>query len=726
MENFRNNSLHGTTYLTPCTELKGPFGLEEATDGPTSTFDGAISSQDEESTDTPVLLPVINETVSFGRGSSCTQQSDCDDVLVCLPSNTCGCPDLTPVLVQEADGIVCVAARKLSEPCQTDAECRHGNEHARCLDSACSCQSRFYASVDGSLCMADTLVWNPLRTAIFPAALLIVGFIVLGAIGFQRLHRPRSDKAWYAQQLSSLPKDIGYSGSDRIPSDFYGSVNEHEGHANDSVWSRLRSFVSSVTLRMEAAKRRCRWSFSDRSRSYANTPNETSIDRVATHIEYSNQTSLPSQLSSALPHAPSGSMNGASPHSVPPASVSMQPTLSATSSAVNMKACKETKSESPVPRPRTRISTLSTSTLMPSRRARRRGNCSSSSASSAPSTRHYGNQPSFWVSGMSNLCEPIAEGTADEPENTGAFAAKLPEFVKFTESELRGEIHRKFRSEELAMPVPTRLRRVVSDHDEHLEDIFPDSYSDESPEKQARSSSGCCCGHSCPNVHFYGSSIEPSSNPFGRDQEPCMRWFSAEHCGRKSLEVLFTRSQPTWRCDRVVCKGPDRKARTWEAFTIHGRGAWPKAIKKRFVSAHMARGRQSRLMTGDHRSTSGGDSGRRYPGALSVNTESIGALSVAAVGVPSPVSSLASPQSTPKRDFGRTRRSRESCSPGPTEQRMALVGCASHRAALMPRVAQVAPFSRRSQTLDSEREIVDRGAGRKVSSGSAISSRISR
>ncbi|XP_065293835.1 uncharacterized protein [Dermacentor albipictus] len=651
--------LMATTQSVPLFES---VRLEEASDVPTSTFDGGISSQDEEFTDTPVSLHANNGTIPFGRGSSCTQQSDCDDALVCLPSNTCGCPELAPVMLQEADGVVCVS---------------------------------------------DYLVRSPLPAAIFPAALLIIGFVVLGVLGYHRLHKPRCDKGRQVQQLTSLPNNIGYSGRDRINNDFFdGSLNEHECDANNSVWSWLRSFVSSVTMRLEAAKRRCRWSFSGRSPPCANSPKRTPVDRVATQTGYSNETSIPPQLSSVLPYAPSGTTDGTSPQFLPPASIAMRRTHSAASSAVSMTAYPEARREgriAPLPRPRTRISTLSTSTLMPCNRATRRGTCSSSAASSK-----YGTPPSFWVGGMSNLCEPIEEGIADEPNNT----------VMFTESELQGGVHRNFRSEELAMPIPTSLRPVVSDHGRYVEVICPDSYSNVAPEKHIGFSSGRCCGDSCPNIHFYGPSTVSSSKLFGRGTESRLRLSYAEHSARKSLEALFTRSEPTWPRDRVVGKGPDRKARTWEALTAHVSGARPKETRKRFVSAHIGHGRPSLPTTTDHRSTSRDDSGCRYAGA----TRSIGAPSVAAAGRPSHVRSLASPLCTPKRDFGSPGRGSVSRSPGP----MSLSDCACQPAARVPQVAQAAPFSSQSQTLDSERDIAVRCAGRKDSRGPAVSSKVAR
>ncbi|KAL1436176.1 hypothetical protein MTO96_010913 [Rhipicephalus appendiculatus] len=385
-----------TTEGVPLRESVRPEEDGEA-DEPTTAFEGTLPLQEEDETEPSASLKVINGTVPFRGAVPCNQRSDCDDVLVCLPSKICGCPELTPVLLQDVDGIVCASARRLSESCLSDAECMHGNEHARCLDSSCSCQSRFYVSTDGSLCLPDFLAWSPLRTAVLPAVLpavlLILGFVALGVLGYQRLRRSRNDKAQHPQQSSSLPKSIGCSG--RVTSDSDGSLDEHDDRPK-SHWRWLRSF--DVTF---------------------------------------------------------------------------------------------------------------------------------------PGTYY-------------------ADADASSASRVGW----------------------------------RRIRRDGSSKE---------SYPLASPKIQVESSSSCCCGPSCPNVHFNGPSVESWSQHEGCSSGSCMKLSCDERDVLEDLKLNSTRSQPMWPCDRVVRKGPDLKARTCEAFTVCGKGALPEKIRKLLASPPHASGATERF-----------------------------------------------------------------------------------------------------------------------------------
>ncbi|KAL3194240.1 hypothetical protein MRX96_016372 [Rhipicephalus microplus] len=640
-------------YRLAISPVSRPFKMgpkrEAEVDEPTTPYGDTLPLQEEDETEPSTSPKVINGSVPFRRVVPCNQRSDCDDVLVCLPSKICGCPELTPVLLQESDGIVCASARRLSESCLSDAECMHGNEHARCLDSSCSCQSRFYVSTDGSLCLPDFVAWSPLRTAVVTAVLLILAFIVLGALGYQRLRRPRSHEAQRLLQPSSSPKSISCSG--RVTNVFDGSLDKHDDRIK-SPWRWLGSFVSSVTCRLEEVRRRCRWSLSDRSPAWENAPEQTPESQVATQTESCGQSG------NAVQPVLSNTTNGTSTRFKSGLSIATRTSRSTASPAVGVTAYPEEreKRRGPVPSPRTRVSTLSTSTLMPCNRAYWRGNYRSCSASSAVVKAKYGGPRGFW-----------------------------------------GEQH-------------VQLRK---------------SYPRASPLIQIESSSSCCGGHSCPNLHFYGPTVESWSQHVGCSCGSCMKLPTGERDVRKDLKLGSTNSQPTWPYDRVVCKGPDRKARTCEAFAVYGKESLPKEIRKLLVSPLLRREPQNVSMTGNCRSACRESSRSRHlhNEALALNATSNGVLSTATRRFPSPARSLAPTLPSPKRLCGKPESSSESSrSPGHTNLRMPFEFCACQHSTSKPQAAQVAPFSRSSQRLNYEHEFEVRSAALNVSDGSTMSS----
>ncbi|KAH8021843.1 hypothetical protein HPB51_018692 [Rhipicephalus microplus] len=477
---------------------------EAEVDEPTTPYGDTIPLQEEDETEPSTSPNVINGSVPFRRVVPCNQRSDCDDVLVCLPSKICGCPELTPVLLQESDGIVCAS---------------------------------------------EFVAWSPLRTAVATAVLLILAFIVLGALGYQRLHRPRSDEAQRPLQPWSSPKSTGCSS--RVTNDFDSILDKPDDRIK-LPWRWLRSFVSSVTWRLEAVRRRCRWPLSDRSPAWGNVPEQTPGSRVATQTESCDQSG------SAVQPVLSNITNGTSTHFKSGFGIATLTSSSTASPAVGVTAYPEErgKRRGPVPNPRTR------STF--------------------------------------NVCRPIEERSTDRQGRTAGVETSTPEFVKFTESELRGGVLRMLRSEELAKPTSTlRVRPVVSDGDEHVETILQESCPRASPLIQAESSSSCCGGHSCPNLHFYGPTVESWSQHVGCSCGSCMKLPTGERDVRKDLKLGSTNSQPTWPYDRVVCKGPDRKARTCEAFAVYGKESLPKEIRKLLVSPLLRREPQNVSMTGN-------------------------------------------------------------------------------------------------------------------------------
>ncbi|KAL1419714.1 hypothetical protein MTO96_024983 [Rhipicephalus appendiculatus] len=173
----------------------------------TST-DTGTPRDDQDDTEAETRLSFSNGTAPTGPGSACSEHVHCAANLICLVSGTCGCPEHVPVLVRDSDSYACVSSRRLEEFCLSDAECSHAIKQARCVDSLCGCQTDFYASADGSVCMPNISTWKPLTIAMFPAVLLILALIVIGSVGYIRMRGGPDDKAPTVSGLSFLPRCI--------------------------------------------------------------------------------------------------------------------------------------------------------------------------------------------------------------------------------------------------------------------------------------------------------------------------------------------------------------------------------------------------------------------------------------------------------------------------------------------------------------------------------------
>ncbi|KAL3204755.1 hypothetical protein MRX96_011729 [Rhipicephalus microplus] len=168
---------------------------KDATHDVSASTDPSTPRDDQDDTEDETQLSSSNGYADFAYtqellqpdlGSACSEHVHCTAFLTCLASGTCGCPEHVPVLVRDSDSYACVSSRRLKEFCLSDAECSHTNKQARCVDSLCGCQTDFYASADGSLCMPKITDWRPLMTAMFPAMLLILALIVIGSLGYIR------------------------------------------------------------------------------------------------------------------------------------------------------------------------------------------------------------------------------------------------------------------------------------------------------------------------------------------------------------------------------------------------------------------------------------------------------------------------------------------------------------------------------------------------------------
>ncbi|KAK8781054.1 hypothetical protein V5799_017604 [Amblyomma americanum] len=158
-----------------------------------------------------------------GPGSACRLRSDCANFLICLTSARCGCPEPFPVLTRREGSFACTAPRRLNERCLSNAECSHGNEHARCLHSLCRCPPHFYATRASLLCLPESVAWRPVQAAVLPAALLLpvpAAVFLFTALGYYRSLHSHS-----------------YRKRERTPSDF----RSHDD-SSDLRYERFRKF----------------------------------------------------------------------------------------------------------------------------------------------------------------------------------------------------------------------------------------------------------------------------------------------------------------------------------------------------------------------------------------------------------------------------------------------------------------------------------------------------
>lgn len=484
------------------------------------------------------------------------------------------------------------------------------------------------------------------------------------------------------------------------------------GLASDAV----SSWMHSIAARLQATKHR--W---QRSRLIPSKCESQSTGDHATSLNrYSIQSNTRAQANCILKSTPSGTTQSMSPHEHLSASdATSQTTVDASPSNGAGHCSKQTipVKGTPVPSPRTRIATLSTSTLMPTHRASRRRNVSSSSGMLTFTSFYTGNPQSVTNSEMSSLrYETVEEENANEPDKLLALQTRAAEAVKFTESELRAETLKKFTSEKVVVPVARRSWRAFSDYHNPLAVIS---------EEKTESSCSCCC-HNSPNAKCYRTSAESSSSTFRWGTESCMKVFANEHSERRYPDSMLTHSQLTWPCERVLSNVLERRARTCEAFTFHCPGPRPKVIRRRIVSPVMRRTPRMPLMSFGRRPASGDESVHRRSGGARRSMPYRGAHSAIAALSPPQVRSLASRLSTPRNSYGYPRRSGGSCSRRPTTRGSSPAARAYQSAPLIPRVAQVARFSRGAQTLDSALESTAGSAGRRGSDDSYSSFSFSR
>ncbi|XP_077487685.1 uncharacterized protein LOC144098722 isoform X4 [Amblyomma americanum] len=511
----------------------------------------------------PSTLHVTNGTSTLGPGSPCRRRTDCGGDMVCLASGTCGCSELSPVLVSDAEDFACVSPRRLKEPCLIHAQCSHSNKRALCLSSVCSCPSRFRASSDRSECLPEALTFNLLSLDMLPAVLLILGFAILGILSYRRLYKTPADKARDLQDLSfSLGNTCGpaYGMCLDKTVDLSHESGSDVDISSRSAWSRLHSFAENTTLGLSATKRCCQWPLPDSNASCTMTHEEELAKSPC--VSFPKHRGTRRQISSSCLPQPSvvtGRLASRSSSEL----ASEQTVPSAYSPPTSTQ-----KSGHPIPKKRTRVQTLSTSTLMPPRRAHRRSNSNFPSGSSTPGTFAYRNPQGFWKGGMSSLHETDAEANTEEPENASTLFIMPPSSASFTASELRASAPKKFASEKLEVTPLKQMRRAVSELGGKLAAV---------PEECTEDSSCGCPG--CPNVHFCAPTDE-SLSTFGWDTESCMKFFADEDSHNEAMRSLLTCSQPTWPCQRVVWKGPDRRARTCEAFAFHHARVGSKQVKR--------------------------------------------------------------------------------------------------------------------------------------------------
>ncbi|XP_037579888.2 uncharacterized protein LOC119462637 [Dermacentor silvarum] len=223
----------------------------------------------------------------------------------------------------------------------------------------------------------------------FPAVLLILAFIVLAFVGYNRLSTDPDDKERVAAGLPCSPRNISEF---RIKS-LRNLFKAWPFKALYSVGSRLRLFTLSATQMFRFKTSRQEWSRLEEDVSQSDdSPNVVNQEAAynAHDISVKRDRSAAFQwLTFSTPNASSHRPWSSVQHALLQGSAGA---LRQDKTSRRRAEESNDRSRNPTAMPRTRISTLSTYTLMPSR-AGRRTNLNSSVASSAtkvPVTNAYG------------------------------------------------------------------------------------------------------------------------------------------------------------------------------------------------------------------------------------------------------------------------------------------------------------------------------------------------
>ncbi|XP_072144809.1 uncharacterized protein [Dermacentor andersoni] len=467
-----------------------------------STSTDSDSPRDVEDTmEEETRIGSSNETASTGPGTACSEHDHCAAILMCLASGTCGCPEHAPVLVRDSGSYACVSQIK---------------------------------------------AWKPLKITMFPAVLLILAFIVLAFVGYNRLSTDPDDKARIAPGLPCSPRDTSEFRIKNLRNLLKTC------HLKERISSRLRIFTLSATQIFKFMPPRQEWSRLEEDVSQSgDSPNAVKQDAVYTahDIRVKRERSGPFQWNSlgtshASSHRPWSSVRH----------VLLQGSTEALrqdkSPRHRTEDSNNDRTRKPTAMPRTRVSTLSTYTLMPCR-AGRRTNLSSlvtSSVTKIPVTNAYGYRDA-------GITDAPHQDRATCSMNLQHLWPRPTTSYRFTESELSGGMLRKHRSELVRQPVTKQHRRAASEGVDLLDVI------DKGETMDSR-----CCYESPTTPSCWYSSEACDCSVWTAD--PWMTSFEDEDTELKDVWTPANSSQPNWPCEHAQRKLVDQRARTCEAFTV--------------------------------------------------------------------------------------------------------------------------------------------------------------
>ncbi|XP_077485945.1 uncharacterized protein LOC144097029 [Amblyomma americanum] len=424
----------------------------------------------------------------------------------------------------------------------------------------CRCPARFVAASDGSSCLSESVVWHPLVTVLFPAVLLILAFIVLASYGYYRLTTPGGDKLQTHQNSTSALATHGSTGIQRLRKWFEGNMLKPL-HYGVFSRSRMRSFALSALQSPRMFLARWQWPKYDRfgqetGHAEGGTVELTPIAGV-TNRSFDDYRG-PTLTAHAVPSA-----------TLDPAYMSSQcpvPFMNATSP----EACTEIPRQDrllsslapeskvddrlPAPKQRTKVSTLSTSTMMPCRLKRRRNIIflSTSTGAEAPTVRTL---PGYSESGHNVPREAAEEFCGEKDVGLPQFQTRPASSFRFTESELSSRLPKRFKSELALKPDVEVLRRVAS------EDLDAKAKEDTVYSSSSYASSVALCVPASESLGWISDSFteqtEHKTSGGFEDWRPLPSTF------------------PVSAFRHGACKHVDHRLLAWNTFTMHNGSARP-------------------------------------------------------------------------------------------------------------------------------------------------------
>ncbi|XP_075751309.1 uncharacterized protein LOC142817724 [Rhipicephalus microplus] len=383
-------------------------------------------------------------------------------------------------------------------------------------------------------------------TAMFPAMLLILALIVIGSLGYIRLRRSSDDKRPTSSTLSFLPRSIRAFRTENLRNCFktwpFKSIS--------SAGSRLRQLSLSGSQRIRFLTFQWDWTRLEedvpRSDELRNAVEQEAasaayfagVERERSgpfHWTTFNVTGVPVQ------HSRSSVRDILLKESAGK--------LREEKSSHRLVVKSNDQASRPQTMPRTRISTLSTRTLMPSRAGPR--NTMTAQATKANDTpRVYRNTL------LTKMSEAPDEESATCSNKLQRFFPGPGGSFTFTKGELCEETTRNYRSEVVRQPSSKQDRRAASDG------LDPQDAS----VKEERTQSIC----------QFQLSTAPCAWSSGQDSDNSL-WTTVSWVTTNEIEdaerpdawgSIVSSSQPSWPCEQVAWKLADRKARTCETFVV--------------------------------------------------------------------------------------------------------------------------------------------------------------